>query len=243
MAECAKHGSYQATVHRIADHEFTSPCPNCAEEHDARVRQANAERREQERRDRLESNRRNCGLPPRFADCAFDSYQVQMPQQGKVLATVRAFAERFEEMERIGACLTLCGKPGTGKTHLAASLANVLLGQGRTVLYRQTYGLLRELKDTWTRGAALSEAEVMRRYRQADLLLLDEIGVQFGTDTERTLLFEVIDGRYADRRPTVAVSNLDRASLENFLGERVMDRLLETGSAVLVFDWRSYRRQ
>lgn len=240
---CDKHGPYKATVQYLAGHKFPSLCPSCAGEADARARRLDAERREQERRDRIQRNRQACGLPARFADCSFDGYLVVTQQQHKVLATVRAFAEQFEEMQRIGANLTLCGKPGTGKTHLAAALGNALLDRGHTVRYHHAYGLLRELKGTWTRDAELSEAKVMRRYCQADLLLLDEVGVQFGTDTERTLLFEVIDGRYSDRKPTVVVSNLDRTGLEACLGERVMDRLLEKGSGVLVFDWPSYRRR
>lgn len=243
QASCNMHGPYEATLQYLAGHEFKSPCPSCAEERAARLQQREAEWREEQRRHRIEQNRQACSLPARFANCSFDGYLVETPQQHKVLATVRAFAERFGEMQLSGANLTLCGKPGTGKTHLAAALGNALLDRGHTVRYHHVYGLLRELKDTWSRDAELSEAKVMRRYCQADLLLLDEVGVQFGTDTERTLLFEVIDGRYADRKPTVVVSNLDRAGLEGFLGERVLDRLLEKGSGVLVFDWPSYRRR
>ncbi|ENO7364325.1 DNA replication protein DnaC, partial [Proteus mirabilis] len=68
-----------------------------------------------------------------------------------------------------------------------------------------------------------------------------EIGVQYGTDSERNILFEVINDRYEDLLPTILVSNLPVVDLQKMLGERVVDRLLQ-GGTVLTFNWPTYRR-
>ena len=78
---------------------------------------------------------------------------------------------------------------------------------------------------------------------EPDLLILDEVGVQFGSDFERNTLFDVLNERYELRKPTIFLSNLGREDLAEFLGERVMDRLREDGATVVPFDWPSYRRQ
>jgi DNA replication protein DnaC len=81
----------------------------------------------------------------------------------------------------------------------------------------------------------------MREWRALDLLLLDEVGVQFGSEAEMIQLTEVLDARYSAMKPTLVISNCDRAGLEKFLGVRAVDRLRDNGGMLLVFDWPSWR--
>ena len=74
-----------------------------------------------------------------------------------------------------------------------------------------------------------------------DLLILDEVGVQFGSDAEKLILFEIINTRYQDMKPTILISNLTLVELGKYIGERVVDRMREGGGAILSFDWDSYR--
>ena len=135
------------------------------------------------------------------------------------------------------------GRPGTGKTHLGCAIAQYLIGKGLTAYYSTVQRALRRVKDTWSRDAAESEATAIKAMTSVDLLVLDEIGVQFGSDTEKTLLFDILNERYERRRPTLLLSNLAKEDVAKFLGERVMDRLREDGGRVLTFDWESYRRK
>ena len=63
----------------------------------------------------------------------------------------------------------------------------------------------------------------------------------FQSEAERVHLFDVLDGRYRDRKPTVLISNLDGKGFHECLGSRLFDRLTETGSAVITFEWESHR--
>ena len=97
-------------------------------------------------------------------------------------------------------------------------------------------------RDGWrvsTHGGGGDALEAVRA-AQPDLLILDEIGVQIGSEHEKLLLFDVLNGRYQQCRPTILISNLSGSDLEAYLGQRVMDRYRECG-AVLAFDWNSYR--
>ena len=240
---CNEHGAYPATVTKIGVHELRSSCPVCDENRELRYQEIQRRRRQEELRQRIERNRRDCALPRRFADCTFDGFLAENQSQQAALAIARGFAERFCDMQRLGASLTFCGPPGTGKTHLCAAVANHLVPQGNTVLYRQSYAVLREIKDTWHKNSTRSEGEVIRRLSGVDLLIIDEIGVQFGSESEKILMFEVLDGRYQACKPTVICSNLGRKALGEFLGERILDRLLDKGSSIIVCDWESYRRR
>jgi DNA replication protein DnaC len=50
------------------------------------------------------------------------------------------------------------------------------------------------------------------------LLVLDEVGVQYGTESEQNTLFQIIDRRYRDRRPLVLMANLQPANCKRCSG-------------------------
>lgn len=81
----------------------------------------------------------------------------------------------------------------------------------------------------------------MQGFTATDLLILDEVGVQFGTDYEKVIITDIINRRYNDMRPTIILSNLDELELCDYLGARVMDRMFEGGGGVIAFGWDSYR--
>ena len=63
------------------------------------------------------------------------------------------------------------------------------------------------------------------QYIDLDLLVLDELGVQAGSQSEQALLFEVIDARLSENRPTIFLSNLKPKMLAPVIGERIVDRI------------------
>ena len=95
---------------------------------------------------------------------------------------------------------------------------------------------VRSVKETYAKDAGRTEAQAIRDLVDPDLLILDEVGVPHGSNTEKLILFEIINGRYEAVRPTIVISNLDAAGLEQFLGERAFDRLREGGGRLVVFD-------
>ncbi len=53
--------------------------------------------------------------------------------------------------------------------------------------------LLREVKETFNRDSEVTQSEIIARMGELDLLMIDEVGIQFGTDTERMILYETLD--------------------------------------------------
>ena len=56
------------------------------------------------------------------------------------------------------------------------------------------------------------------------------------------MLFDILNERYGAQRPTILIGNLTGQELTEYLGERVMDRLLERGGVLVPFTWGTYRR-
>ena len=110
----------------------------------------------------------------------------------------------------------------------------------KLVRYTTALDLVRAVRDTWRRDSDRSELQLLNYLERLDLLVIDEIGMQYGTDGEQTILFDVLDRRYREVRPTILLTNQDKAGFKQFVGERTFDRLAETCRWV-AFDWESYR--
>jgi DNA replication protein DnaC len=137
--------------------------------------------------------------------------------------------------------LILNGGVGTGKTALAACIVGEVI-DSRTVRLKKAIDLVRELKETWKKDNLQTEKEIIKFYSELDLLIIDEIGMQFGSDTERLFIFDVIDGRYNENKPTIIITNLGMEAVTKTIGERTVDRLREDGGQMIRFDWESYRK-
>jgi DNA replication protein DnaC len=195
---------------------------------------------EEQRQARLESKLKAAGIPPALRDRSFTDYQVESADQQRALDAVREFADNFWSRHLpAGAVLVLAGERGNGKGHLAIACAKQVMQRG-TAMYLRTSDLIRMVRATWRRDSKQSEQEVIDALCALDLLVIDEVGVQRGTDDEQIILFDVIDRRYADLRPTVLITNLNGAAFEEMIGPRIMDRLVERAVYVR-FNWESYR--
>lgn len=240
QVECEKHGAYTSSgVRYLGRREIWTRCPDCdAEEVSARLKaEADAEARRQQ--ERLERLIQQAAIPARFIGRSFDNFNAATPSQSHALGILRDYAAQFESNYDKGRGLILSGLPGTGKSHLASAVLQSILpdycGQYLTCL-----GLIRMVRSTWRRDSDRSESEVMDVLASVPLLVIDEIGVQYGTDGEQTILFEVLDARYRSMAPTILLTNQNKEGLKAFLGERTYDRLTETCKWV-AFDWESYR--
>ena len=183
------------------------------------------------------------GIPARYRNKTFDNYRAATAEQRRVLGLCRAYANHVQRAQH-GDSLILVGTPGTGKTHLACAIVAEVLAAGRSVLLLSMSEALRMMRASFASDAAYSEREAIALLTRVDLLVMDEVGMAIGNaDKRRAMLFDVLDARYSDLRPTVLVSNLSRDELTDYLGERLMDRLCEGGSVLIALAWDSYRQR
>lgn len=241
-AECPSHGAYRAHGFRVGamTREIWSPCPQCVAEDAEQIRREEAAAAAQAMRAAREAAIGEADIPPRFQGRDFAAFVADTDEKRRALTLARDFAEQFEANMRRGAGLVFAGLPGTGKSHLAAAIMLALIDR-YAVRYTTCMGLIRMVRDTWRRDSELSERQVLRMLcDDIDLLVVDEVGAQYGTEGEQNLIFEVMDRRYSGMRPTILLTNQDKDGFKAFVGDRVFDRLRET-SRWVAFDWPSYR--
>ncbi|WVS23931.1 hypothetical protein QkW1_8 [Ralstonia phage QkW1] len=243
-SNCDVHGAYTERGGSLTGREdriMWFGCPECSkaarerEEADARAKE------EWERQQRIERRMKLSGIPMGFRDRTFDSFIAETPEQQHAVSVAREFAENFWTRHApAGTFLVFGGNPGTGKSHLAIAAAQSVMQRG-TAMYLDAMDLIRRVRATWRRDSEQSEEDVLHMLGGTlDLLVIDEIGVQRGTEDEQMILFDVLNRRYRDLRPTILLTNLGGKALAEFLGPRVMDRLMER-SIMVAFKWGSHR--
>lgn len=244
---CEQHGEYIATGTRYlafnATRDVWTRCPACDKaRNDAIAAKEAADalaRAQAERSRQLEQ----ADLPRRFIGRTFDNFEAVSPEQAAALAICRDYAESWQDLARSGAGLVLSGKPGTGKSHLAGAIIQAVMSPTCWARYVTCGDMVRAVRGTWRRDSEKSEADVLRTFgEEIDLLVIDEIGVQYGTDGEQTVIFDILDRRYREMRPAILLTNEGKSGLNRYVGDRVFDRLRET-SKWISFDWPSHRPQ
>jgi DNA replication protein DnaC len=219
-----------------------SRCPACVVEENQREKIYIEQRYVQEKQHQMAQLLSQSCLPERFQSSTFEQYQAESNEQAHALKVARGYAESFEKRLSQGSSLLLSGKPGTGKTHLAVAIANYVLQQGHAVLFTSVLRATRAVKDCYRSNSKKTVQEAIDELQKPALLILDEVGVQFGSDTEKLILFEILNSRYEALLPTILISNLSEAELTHAIGARCFDRLQEGGGVSLRFTWESYRK-
>lgn len=236
---CETHGAFES-INFIG--RIWSKCPGCSADAAAKEKAEQEAKEHQARKAAWELRLGESCIPPRFTDRTLNNFVASTPQQQHALAFATAYADGFSDVIKTGRSAMFVGNVGTGKTHLAAGIALRLMRRdGRPVLFTTVMRAVRSVKDTWSRGADKTEAQAVAALVFPDLLILDEVGVQFGSEAEKLILFDVLNERYEKRKPTLLLSNFDVEGVKAYLGERIFDRLREDGGEAVAFEWESHR--
>jgi DNA replication protein DnaC len=239
--ECAKHGPYEAKVAEILGRRILSPCPACLADEKAREERRDQQAKAEAQARRIEGLFQRSGIPLRFQSRTFEGYEAKGEGQERALRITRAYADEWATMRERGTCLILSGKPGTGKTHLACAIAGHVIRQGHSALFTTVSDALRAIKRSYDKDSSTSEGDAINDLVGPALLILDEVGMAYDTDHSKTLIFDLMNKRYENLKPTIILTNLDASALREQLGDRITDRLREGGGKLVSFNWESHR--
>lgn len=137
----------------------------------------------------------------------------------------RRYVANFDAMRKQGTGLLLCGQVGTGKSFLAACIANELISQGTPCLMTNFSRIISRVSEKF--GGDQKYLDDLNRF---DLLIIDDLGVERDSEFTWEKVMNVIDSRYRAGLPIIITTNLgpkeftDRSDIRR---QRVFSRLKE----------------
>ena len=220
-------------------------------------REAEEARKMQERVGRIIGD---SGMNARFLRRTFDTFQPTSENQ-RGLRVCKQYADTFRDKQpkynpepgRNGLFIT--GPKGTGKTHLAAAIANQLMQEGTPVICMTMIDLLERIKRTYEQnrqyGGESSEANLLNTYKNVPLLIIDDMGKEPATEWAVSKIYAIINARYEAYMPTIITTNYTDSELVKRLtpkdaadqttADATIDRLREMCAAIVTTgdSWRS----
>lgn len=136
------------------------------------------------------------------------------------------YAENFN---RNSPSLLFLGGTGLGKTHMSIAIAGYVIEKGYSIIYSSAQNLLYKLeKEKFSRdNSADNFSDYMQFVLDCDLLIIDDLGAEFATNFTSSTIYNIINSRLLQSKPTIISSNLDSPKkLEERYTERFVSRLL-----------------
>lgn len=138
--------------------------------------------------------------------------------------------------------LFITGGVGTGKTHLAASIANYLIENEIPVIFGTLITLLNDIKDTYKIDGNC-ESDVIEKYSKIPMLIIDDLGKERPSEWTLEKLFTIINNRYENNLPIIITTNYNKEKLRKRLlynyNEEIVDsiisRLYEMCRGIFIF--------
>lgn len=200
-------------------------------------KQAEEDRRKaRERQEAADRRRSICFQGTGMAGWSFANDDRQRPELSDA---AKRYAEQFREHLKSGKGLLFYGPVGTGKTYLAACIANAVIDQGYRALMTNFATVADEL------FSVEDKAGYIRDMCKYDLMILDDLGVERKTEYMQEMVYKIIDARYRAGGPVIITTNLTPEELTQAADigyTRVYDRILERCLAVKM-DGASRRMQ
>src|SRR5437660_5991507 len=169
-----------------------------------------------------------------FHSAQFSTFNLRVPGVQEAHRVARAFACRPQGW------LLLVGNHGCGKTHLVMAITKVCLERGMAVLFAVVPDLLDHLRATVTPDAQEQFETRFLMLREADVLVLDDLGTQQRSPWVDEKLFQLLNYRYTMRIPTVmTIHPQGLHELDDHIRSRLSDASLVT--TVMMTDAQDYR--
>ena len=161
-----------------------------------------------------------------FSERAMQEWNFQRNHEdSKNAETARFYVKHWEKMKRDNIGLLFWGAVGTGKSFLAGCIANALLEQEIPVRMTNFAEVLNDLSSNFS-----EKNEYIKSLCRFPLLILDDFGMERGTEYGLEQIYAVIDGRYRSGKPLIVTTNLTLNELNNprdTAHARIYDRLKE----------------
>ena len=235
----------------IINHPFTKEerIVNCICQCEVDKMKKEEERRKNiERQREVEKLQKNSLLGERYKDVRFSNTTTGENQMfDAAFIRCRNYCEVSSKVLEEGYGIYIFGDSGTGKTHLTACMVNELVKQYRPTLFTNFFEISQIIRGTF-KSSKDTEIDMIEKISTIDFLFIDYLGTEKVTKNGednwlQEKIFEILNKRYNNKKPTIFTSNYSLEQLNNERGlmEKTVDRILEMSSLILKIEGVSHR--
>ena len=173
-------------------------------------------------------------LGERFKGRTFASFDAKRDREAFDACNKYAKAENLLELQRNS--LLIAGGYGSGKTHLAAAVTQVLTNRGISVLFGTAIEHFDKIRDDFEHTGLNKH---IARMKSANVLVIDDLGKEKKSDWTKQVLFDVVNYRYEHKLPIIITTNLvskdgkEFSALANHVEGAVYSRICEMCNIVV----------
>lgn len=173
------------------------------------------------------------GISEEFRNKTFDNFNnTQDSQIINGYKKAKEYATNFRIIkERTQNSIMFMGQPGSGKTHLSLSIANVLMDNNIGVVYMGYRDIMTQIKQNIMDEVYYNK--IMNRYKHAKVLLIDDLFKGNISKSDINIMFELINYKYFNKLPVIISTELSIENLVN-IDEALGSRLIEMSKDYLV---------
>lgn len=180
-----------------------------------------------------ENRLRFANIPEMFRELELRTFRTdiyRLPESREKInlacKVVKRYLDNFSEMEESGMGLYLVSHTkGSGKTRMAAGIANELMRHGKQVKFAVSSAILKEIKSTWHEDSAYTESRLIDQLCITDILIIDDFGMENVNPWVNEKFYQIINERYIRHKVTIVTSN--EKLRESRYDERIISRLKE----------------
>lgn len=162
-----------------------------------------------------------------YRHMTFDSFEIRRDitreQQDNLQKAVHYARNYASDPE---GWIVFLGEYSSGKTHLAAAIANAFEAEGNEALFITVPDLLDHLRATFAPTSQVSYDKRFNQIKSTRLLVLDDLGTESATPWAREKLYQLINHRYNAHLPTVITTSHKLEEIDPRLVTRMRDKRL-----------------
>ncbi|MBO5022383.1 MAG: ATP-binding protein [Clostridia bacterium] len=191
----------------------------------------------------------------KYCDCLVTEINELLKKESGFLNLERfddANFEIFEEKEKIKklyskmkewcysnfdkTLIFLAGQTGVGKTHLMKCMANELIGRQKLVLLTTSFAMNQDFLKSYSTRDLEEKNHLLDKYLTAEILFIDDLGTELRQrDITTQFLYQVLNERKMQKRPTVITSNLNLDDIMEYYDERISSRISDKETSISIY--------
>ena len=168
----------------------------------------------------------NSGVSEEFRRRTFDNFDYSRNKDIlNAYVMAKSYANNFENViNTSNHSIIFMGAPGSGKTHLSLSIANYIMNKGVGAIYMSYRESITTIKQSIIDSENYNRA--MSRYKNAKVLLIDDLFKGSITASDINIMFEIINYRYLNKKPMIISTERyinDLLNIDEALGSRIIE--------------------